>query len=339
MIFKTIVDYGRQNRRYLTFKEGDKNRYPHLNLKLQYNPEIDNYTSTNAEHNAQEFLRGDIVIRELMIPSARRLFIKDMLGVPYSEREKLLALEDVANWQMPKFEIQTVVPRGLRWDKDTPLHVVRVKSDGIFPIGFMAKGTDIAIVDQNDSTFGQEVAHAIYHYREGISKGSENITEVHGDPFFVYALQCSEGRLVRRVREGKSPHRIKFPDYVCLRAFAGTKIKPGVYHGALGILAPTMNLAASLVGEEVLIDALFEGSSPELERAVDTYLGTGAYEEIYSDYNVLGRLPAILKRGGVKTLERMFERPLFRSTLSPEEVRKVWENSALMNEELIERLG
>ncbi len=339
MIFKTITNYGKQNGRYLTFREGDSNRYPHLNLQLVYNPEIDNYVSTDVEHNAREFLNSDIVIRELMIPSARRLFIKDMLGIPYSEKEKLIALADVANWQAPKFEIQTTVPRGLGWNKDVPLHVVKVKSNGMFPIGFMAKGTDIAIVDQHDSTLGQETAHAIYHYREGIAQGSENITEVHGDPFFVYALQCSEGRLARRVRVGKSPHKIKFPDYICLRAFAGTKIMDGTYHGALGILAPTMNLAASLVGEEALIRGLFEGSSPELEKAVDEYLGAGAYDEIYSSYDVLGRLPKILKRKKEGVLERMFQRPLFKSTLSPEEIQTVWENPSLLNDQLVDKLG
>ncbi|MAG39725.1 hypothetical protein CMI41_02050 [Candidatus Pacearchaeota archaeon] len=338
MIFETIVDHARQNGKYLTFKEGDKERYPHLDLRLEYNPEIDNFTSTDVEHNVGEFLKGDLVIRELMIPSARRLFVKDMLGIPYSGREKLLALEDVANWKAPDFELEEVIPEGLGWNKKVPLYVARVKSRGTFPIGFMAKGTDIAVVDQNDSTFGQEVAHAIYHYDEGISKGSENIEEVHGDPFFVYALQCLESRLARRVRQGNSPHRIKFPDYVCLRAFAGTKIKDGVYHGALGLLAPTMNLAASLVDEDVLVDALFSGSSAKMEGAVDEYLGKGAYDDIFSNYEVFGRLEKVRDRGGQEAVDRMFADPLFKSELSQEEIREIWESPESRNDSLIDRL-
>jgi hypothetical protein len=339
MIFKKIVELARQTGQYKTFRQGDANRYPHLNLKLKYESGIDGFVSTDVSHNAEEFLKNDLVIRELMIPSARKLFVKDMLGVSYSQREKLIALQDIANWQQPDYKIETIIPSGLGWNKKIPLNIVRVNSDQIFPIGLMAKGTDIAIVDQNDSTFGQEVAHSIYHFKEGISNGSENITEVHGDPFLVYALQCSEGRLARRVREGKSPHRIKFPDYVCLRAFAGTKIKEGTYHGALGLLSPSMNLAASLVDEQILIDALFTGSSQKLENAVNNYLGEGSYDEIYGSYNVFSRFGAIQRRGGDNAVERMFKKPLFKSKLSQEEIFDIWKNPSKINDELIDRLG
>lgn len=338
MIFKKIVELARETGQYKTFKQDDVNRYPHLDLKLKYESEIDGFVSTDVNHNAEEFLKNDLVIRELMVPSARKLFVKDMLGVSYSQREKLTALQDIANWQQPDYKIETIIPTGLGWNKNIPLHIVRVNSEQVFPIGLMAKGTDLAIIDQNDSTFGQEVAHAIYHFKEGISTGSENITEVHGDPFLVYALQCSEGRLARRIRDGKSPHRIKFPDYVCLRAFAGTKIKEGVYHGALGLLSPSMNLAASLVDEQTLIDALFIGSSQKLETAVNNYLGSGAYDEIYGSYNVFNRLDAIQRRGGEEALERMFKKPLFKSKLPQEEIFKIWTNPKLVTDSLVNKL-
>lgn len=338
MIFKTIVDYGMEKAKYVTFRPRDTKRYPHLDLRLSYDSEIDCFISTDINHNADEFLGKDIAIRELMVPSARRLFIKDMLGMQSTTHEKVLALSDVGNWKFPEYEIETVIPEEFGWNRKVPLHLVRVKSNHVFPIGIVAKGTDIAIIDENDSTYGQEVGHAIYHFAEGISKGGEEITEVHGDPFFVYALQCLEGRLARRVRSGASPHRIKFPDYVCLRAYAGGRIKEGVYNGVLGILSPPINLAASLVDDNVLVDALFKGSSEALESAVDSYLGSGAYEEIYTGYNVFERLPKILARKK-DAAERMFGRSLFKSELPPDEIQRIWENPSLRNEELVSRLN
>ncbi len=339
MIFKTIVEYGKQNEKYLTFRPQDKNRYPHLDLKLSYNSNVDCYFSTDVEHNVREFLGKDLAIRELMIPSARRLFIKDMLGMPSTYKEKLIALNDVANWRIPEYTIEKIIPRGFGWEREVPLNLVRVKSDRVFPIGIVAKGTDIAIIDQNDSTYGQEVAHAVYHFAEGISRGGENITEVHGDPFFVYALQCFEGRLARRIRKGNSPHRIKFSDYICLRAYAGGKIREGIYHSALGILSPPMNLVASLVKDDTLIEALFKGSSSVIEKAIDDYLGKDAYKEIYLSYDVFGRLEKIAARGGQDAINRMFEKPLFKSELSQKEIRRIWENPKLRNDKLIERIA
>lgn len=339
MIFNTIVKYGEANNKFLKYSSGSNVRYPHLNLRLRYNPEVDMYTSVDVENNAEEFLGKDLVVRELMIPSLRRLFIKNMLGMECSDKEKLLALDDLTRWKIPSYEIKTVIPRGFGWRKKVPLHLVQVKSDQIFPIGMMAKGTDIAIIDQHDSTYGQEAAHSIYHYKEGLTKGIENITEVHGDPFYVYALQCRDGRMARRIRHTQSPHRIKFPDYVCLRAWAGTKIKEGTYHGALGLLAPPMNLVANLVDEKVLVDALFEGSSKAIEDSVDEYLGPGAYEEIYTSYDVFERFGKIIRRRNSKeVLELMFHNPLFKSQLSQDEIRKIWENPCLRNERLVDRL-
>ena len=103
MIFDTIIEYGKANGKYMAFKPGDKKRYPHLNLSLEYNPEIDNYTSLDINHNAREFLEKDIVIRELMIPSARKLFIKDMLSIPYSDEERLIG-DSAVNQQKKNFK-------------------------------------------------------------------------------------------------------------------------------------------------------------------------------------------------------------------------------------------
>jgi len=338
MIFETIVDYGRANSKYLTFKPGDRGRYPHLDLRLSYNPEIDCFISTDVKHNADEFLKKDLAIRELMVASARRLFIKDMLGMPCTAQEKLLALNDIANWTAPGYSIETVIPEGFGWKKGVSLNLVKIQSEHIFPIGIMAKGTDIAIIDQHDSTYGQEVAHSLYHFVEGISKGGENITEVHGDPFFVYALQCLDGRLARRVRAGDNPHRIRFPDYVCLRAYAGKRFKEGIYHGVMGLLSPPMNLAASLITDDILVDALFIGGSCDLENAVDSYLGKGSYEEIFLSYDLFGRLPKIISRGGKDAADRMFRKPLFKSNLSQDEIQKIWENPSLRNNDLLDRL-
>jgi len=325
MIFETLIKYGRDHGKYCEFRQGDACRYPHLKLELSYNAAADCFLSTNPVHNALEFLTADLLIRELMVPSARRLFIRDLLQLPYQEREKLLALHDVADFIAPAFSIETVVPSGFGWEGQIPLHLIKVESPHIFPIGIVLKGTDLAIIDQHTATRGQEIGHAIYHFKEGISTGAENITEVHGDPFFLYALQCSEGRLARRVRMGNSPRRIKFPDYVCLRALIGSKILPGVYHGALGLLAPPMQLVSHLVPSDVLVDALFDGSSTIIENAVDSYLGAGAYNEIFMSFDVFGRLGKIRARKR-EAVEWMFEGTLFQSELDTAAIRHFWEH-------------
>lgn len=326
MTFENIVKYGRENGKFHEFKQGDTNRYPHLNLRLDYDPATDCFISSDVAHNVNELLKKDLLIRELMVPSASKLFVKDLLQVKYSWAEKYESLEDVGKFVPPPFTVETIYPEGFGWNKSLPLHLVTVESPHIFPIGVVVKGTDIAIIDQHSATRGQEIGHAIYHYKEGISTGAENITEVHGDPFYLYALQCLEGRLARRIRTGSSPHRIKFPDYVCLRALVGTKIVPGTYHAALGLLAPPMSLVSTLVGESVLISALFDGSSAEIEKAVNEYLGAGAYDEIFMSFDVFGRLDKIRARKP-EAVDRMFDHPLFPSEIDKDQVRRYWEHT------------
>ena len=337
IILEVLIAYGLANKKFCEFKQGDNLRYPHLDLRLNFDVANDCYVSTDIAHNAREFLTRDVVIRELMVPSARRLFIKDLLQMSYTDTEKMIALQDMADWECPDFDIETVVPKGFGWHAGLPLHLIKLRSPHIFPIGLVAKGTDLAFIDQFPATRGQEIGHAIYHFREGISVGAENITEVHGDPVFVYALQCLKGRLSRRIRFGNSPHRIKFPDYVCLRAFAGSKCHWGVYHGSLGLLAPPMNLVASLVSPEVLLAGLFDGSSPVIEAAVNDYLGEGAFDEIFMSFDVFGRLEKIKARNPA-AVDRMFDHPLFESELQPHEIREIWHNPALRNDRLIDRL-
>jgi len=335
-MLESVVSFGEKNNKYCTFEQGP-NRYPHLNLSTKYDSKLDCCVSTDVSHNAREFLANDICIRELMDPLARRIFVKDLLQMTYSNQEKMEALYSVAHWECPEFEIETIIPEGFGWEEKLPLHLVKLQSPHIFPIGLVAKGTDLAFIDQHTATRGQEIGHAIYHFKEGISTGAENITEVHGDPVFVYALQCLKGRLARRIRKGSSPHRIKFPDYVCLRAFAGTKVTKGTYHGALGLLAPPMNMVAQLVGEEQLLNGLFEGSNAKIEEAVDNYLGEGAYDEIFMSFDVFGRLPKILKRDK-HAAEKMFGTKLFESELTTNQIREIWENPELRNDKLIDIL-
>ncbi len=338
MIFDSIINYGKLKGKYSEFRLGDKNRYPHMDLKVNYDSKFDIYKSTDIEHNAKELLQKDLAIRELMIPTARTLFIKDMLGIKYNNSEKLNALDDVANWQMPKYTIETIVPQGFGWTKNIPLNLIKVETTGIFPIGVMVKGTDIAIIDQNASTRGQEIAHAIYHYNEGIEKGNENILEIHGDPFFVYALQCRDGRISRRIRQGESPHKIKFPDYICLRAWAGTKINKGEYNWALGLLAPSINLAATLVNETTLTEALFNGSSTKLENAFNQYLGEGSYDKVFGSYDVFNRLEYIKSKDPGDAKDRMFFKPLFNSEISQEDIKNIWENPSTRESKILELL-
>jgi len=336
-IFETIVAHGEQTGEFMTFRSGSQIRYPHLELDVCYDNKNDCFLSNDPAHNARAFLSGDVMIRELLVPSARRLFLKDLLQIPYSEAEKLVALYDVSQFTPPPFELETIYPEGFGWESSLPLHLVKVESKCIFPFGAVAKGTDLAIIDQFPATRGQEIAHAIYHYREGIRRGAKNIIEIHASPFFIYALQCARGRLARRERTAASPHRIKFHDYIALRALAGTQICPGTYHGAIGILSAPMNLVGRLVDEQTLLDGLFDGSSQAIEDAVDDYLGAGAYEEIFGSFDLFGRLAKIAARKP-EAVELMFEKPLFPSELSMQEIREVWENSEARNDDLIERL-
>jgi hypothetical protein len=339
MDIKAIVSQAKADGKYLSFQPGDPNRYPHLDLRVEYRQEFDCEISTDVEHNARQFLVHDLAVRELMVPEARRIFVKDMLGMATSESEKQRALEAVASFTPPAFTIETVVPQGFGWNRGLPLHLIRVNSTRIFPIGMVAKGTDLALIDQHDATYAQEVAHSIYHFQEGISRDGENIREVHGDPVLVYALQCAEGRLARRVRAGASPHRIKFHDYVSLRAFCGGQVRRGTYHGALGLMSPPMNLVASLVPQEVLFKAMFDGSSQVIESAVNEYLGAGAYDEIFLSYDLFGRLPKIVARGGEDALRRMFDHPLFDSELTGPEIAAVWQQPGSRTEALIDQIA
>lgn len=78
--------------------------------------------------------------------------------------------------------------------------------------------------EQLQANFAQELFHAIYHLEEGIPVFHDdnlNIVEVWEKVDALYLKQLMEGRLSRRIRKNKSPHDIKFLDYVFLSAYIG----------------------------------------------------------------------------------------------------------------------
>ena len=337
--------YGKLSKKYLTFRasynlekgEFPKQRFPHLNLdSLEYDQENDIFRlKENSDYNqvASIFLKKDVIPYELMLPKPRKLFLKDFLGYKYSFKEKSEALKEVKKAykenlgkDLPfdsRFNIKILNTSIFKAKKEFsqlnkyikmvgkhPFYLVQIDSRKIFPIGITEKGTDFTITDQWDSTKLQEMIHSIYHFAEGMKgfdNDNENVIETHSNPFWIYLLQCLGGRIERRIRKGSSPHKLKFPEYVFLRAWVSNgldikefmKNKP-YFHGIYALLSPSTKLYYSLLEKKnrntIMIDALFASNSKEIEIAVDKYLGQGSFDSIYSRFDTFSRLEEFLRR-------------------------------------------
>lgn len=197
-------------------------------------------------------------------------------------------------------------------------HFVIINSPmgGIWPIDMMEKGTDFTFVDQATTNMLQGAIHAAFHLKEGITGGGQqginaNVVEVWAKPIWQYIRQALMTRTGNRYRTSESPHQLKMSDYMVLRAWSGQAIvideltstalnKRKIFHGSLGLVSPTMNLATSLIPEDVrnnvMIDSLFKGDVEILIEVVDKYLGEGAFKDIFSNRHVINRMAMILER-------------------------------------------
>ena len=356
----------REKGEFITHNAGDisRFRYPHLdrmqNLFL-FDP-LHEYWKLNAgDEQGEKFASEDITIYEFLSPAAKKIHMMDMLGVKATEDDRSRAFEEVCRLYGSRkdalhfTEHKTVrladlepnpdfayVARLYHEIKDIPLHFLVIRGDeGIFPFGSVLKGTDIVITDGNEFNLGQDLLHALYHIKEGISgidNDNKNVEEVWADVPALYASQLTEGRMYRRRRTRPSPHVIHFTDYIYLRCYLGQtfsvrKDRNTMVHPAYSVIEPAIRIMFHALRRyspydrnRILADAVLCDRVDELAASFDGEFGSGSFERIYGTYSIYDKYELASEYIEKDLLDQiMFGGPsLLPSEVSPETILRIW---------------
>lgn len=358
-------------------------RYPHLSeveKNFEYNSEIKTFfLKRKIEETIKKISINEITLYELLNPNAKRLHLYDFFGYKATGEEKYQAFESVfTDYQRNKqngswnfdVEIQKVnladvkireefahLRTFINKSKNSDVYFCKFKGTGAkFQIGSMLKGTNIVFIDDDRTTYCQELFHAIYHLEEGIpgvNGDNMNILEVWGNVDALYIKQLLEGRLSRRIRNNNSPHDIKFLDYVFLRAYIGQAFlaedETATFHSAYALIEPTMKLLVDSMGADVksrnqqIIDGICYDKTENIKRNFNKKYGEGAYEKIFYDFNLFHRMITIEQICETQhipyeeVLDIMFsEEKLLPTAIDSETVKMIWMDSKIhQNKELI----
>ena len=351
-------------------------RYPHLKELSDYFKWDDNLQCFLLDHANEEVLRkittNDITTYELLNLQAKRLHLYDFFGFKATEEEKYNAYisvkEDYINnkkdgfWMKP-YQIKTVNISDIkirdefeylktfirRSENTSVIFYLFQNPDFLFQFGSTLKGTNIAITDDNKANYYQELFHIIYHLEEtipGVNNDNLNIEETWGNADSLYLKQLLEGRMSRRIRNNRSPHDVKFLDYVFLRAYLGTAFnieeEKLVFHSAFALIEPSIKLLMScLEGDrkeknKVIIDAICYDKTDKLKESFNRVFGKDSYEKVFYDFNLFNRLKTIKKlcvENGINYEEVskiMFsEEHLVPTVLESDVVKAIWENEEM----------
>lgn len=338
LILKIKYKIGNQKKVYISRIAGDTNsfRYPHLDqYKHNFNYDKQNEVfilNKNIEETINYFGINDITVYELINSYAKKLHLYDFLGYKANYKEKYYAYKSVCqdynanaknkSWPYPismkKIDISKIKIRDefksleqfINKTKNNNILMCQFQNTpSIFQFGSTLKGTNIVFTDNYDSNFGQELFHIIFHLEEGI-KGFKNdnlnIIEKWSSVPWLYLLQLLNGRLTRRIRQNKSPHDIKFLDYVFLRAYIGSsfidKNKDPYYHSIYSLIEPSIKLLISSFKDktiyqtnDVLIKAICNDKTENIKNDFNKKYGASSFEGFYNNFNLFDRLNNIKK--------------------------------------------
>lgn len=316
---------------YQSHNAGDTNtfRYPHLS-QLAGNFDFDGVSwilRREVESTLNAIAINDLTLYELMNPHAKKLHLNDFLGYQSAEKEKRRAYNSVVvdynennrrgTWkQSSDFTCIRLSDYPIHQDfshlrdllqllpDHQQIYVYKFRNLPAFQFGSMLKGTNIIFVDDNPSTIGQELFHALFHLAEGVRGFKDdnlNIRETWANVPQLYLLQLACGRMERRKRTNVSPHTIKFLDYVFLRAYIGQGFIPigtsYCYHSIYALIEPIVRLLfESLKGisenekNAFLIDSIFFDKVQPVVECFDRTYGGSTFSRVYSTMNLFGRL-------------------------------------------------
>ena len=374
LLKKELAEYEKNNS-YQTRIAGDisRFRYPHM-WELEDNFEFDNKIKSfmlkdNYERVLSKMAMSDITVYELLNPSAKRLHLYDFFGFKPTFEEKYRAFNSVRNdylanknndsWSHPhnirKVSIKDIKIRDefeylntfINKSKKCDVYFYEFrKPQYMFQFGSTLKGTNVVIVDDNKANFYQELFHVIYHLEEtipGVNDDNMNILEIWSNPDALYLKQLMEGRMSRRIRNNKSPHDVKFLDYVFLRAYIGTAFANEddklCFHSAFALIEPTIKLLMCCIPGDiknknrVLIDSICFDKTDELKKSFNNVFGPGAYEKVFYDFKLFNRINTIKELCCENRIDyRMVEDIMFNdnslvpTVISGDVVKYIWEN-------------
>lgn len=335
-VLKELYENFKKKNIYLERNAGDIQtfRYPHLE-KYSINFQFDKKNNVFVLNNdinvtINGISTNEITVYELLNQTAKKLHLYDFLGYKASFSEKYKAYRSICKdyeknvkngkWfydtKIEKINIKDLLVRNefsyiktfINKSKNNDIFICRFENTpSIFQFGSTLKGTNIVFIDNNDSNYGQEIFHIIYHLEEGIpgfNNDNLNIIEKWADVPYLYLMQLLEGRLVRRVRQKTSPHDIKFLDYVFLRAYIGQAFvdenENPYYHSIYSLIEPSIKLLISSFSNkdiikinELLIDGICYDKTDNIKNEFNSKYGEGSYEKIYFDFNLFNRLDSL----------------------------------------------
>ena len=314
------------------------------------------------------FAAEDITIYEFLSPAARRIHCLDMIGIKYGDELREQAFTEVRSLyerreegfpQTKVTEVRAVdlavrdefsYLRELYRDvEQVPMHIVTFDSVDRWPFGSVLKGTDVVLTDGRALSLGQDIVHALYHFREGIPG-------IEGDNCFVrelwapvpalYALQLAEGRLARRIRLRPSPHPIHFTDYIFLRAYLGqgyvdVGADGAVAHPAYAVIEPAIRLMVSALDKRsafernrILADAVLADRVDELVSSFDVRYGKGSFAAIFDTYALYDKRKLALEFIEEDKLDDiMFGGPtLLPTNVAMESVERIWKDEEVRDD-------
>ncbi len=367
-----------ENHCYQTRVAGDisRFRYPHmweLEDEFEFNDKINSFILKEAKDSVlSKMAMSDITVYELMNPTARKLHLYDVFGYKATPYEKTYAYTSVKNdylvnkkndtWAWPHnikkvsikdFKIRDefeYLNKFINKSKNLDVYFYEFRKPiYMFLFGSTLKGTNVVITDDNKANFYQELFHAIYHLEEtilGFNDDNMNILEIWSDPDALYLKQLLEGRCGRRIRNSKSPHEVKFLDYMFLRAYIGTAFAKEdeklCFHSAFSLLEPTIKLLMCCIPGDiknknrVIIDAICFDKYDELISAFDNIFGEGAYKKVFYDFKLFNRLNTIkdlCQENDINydsVLDVMFsEEAMVPTIISSDVVKYIWENEEI----------
>jgi len=342
-------------------------RYPHLKSVgnyFNYNSSIDCFTLKDKADSrlvANKIMANEITLYELVNTKAKRIHLNDFLGYKTSGMEKLSALLSVTGdyyknkWLLSSgknsfgldFDLAPISRKDFMISDDfhsleeflgnfskTEVIFVRLKGlKRIFQIGVTLKGTNFVFVDSYLSTMLQELYHVNFHFAEtirGFKKDNKNIVETWANVPWLYLMQQAFGRIERRLRKNKSPHDIKFIDYVFWRAYLGqgfrlksTPKQKLAYHGIYGLIAPTANLLFNSLSRDtrekndLIIRAIFTGAAPTIKEQLNRSLKGDYFEKIYHNFNLFNRLGVIDE---IIVKEKLDRNKIYKILFNPKEL-------------------
>lgn len=302
-----------------------------LSRNFSYNTELRTFLlEENIETAIKKISINEITLYELMCEHPKKLHLYDFLSYKAGFAEKLEAYNEVSKafaenrckgeWDesinIKKININDLIIRDefehlktfIQKSKNTDIYICSfLNAPKLFQFGCALKGTNVLFSDDNKANISQELFHMIYHLEEGIPgfhDDNMNIVETWANADALYLKQTLEGRLTRRRRKNNSPHDIKFLDYVFLRAYIGQafldKNETAYFHSVFSLIEPAIKLLVSSFNSidikatnAMLIDGICKDKTENLKSAFNEKYGSGAYDDIFYNSNLFGRMHAI----------------------------------------------